>query len=141
MKLLKKKTYFPLQKKNRSKPLKTYTSNDVLMFDEEDKPKEFHHFSRQKTSLLTLFFSNSSESNEVDIAPNTRQGTKRYMSPEILDETINVNHFDSFKQADMYAFGLVLWEIARRCVTGGKLCVYPISVLYFVLSLLKVHLH
>ena len=59
------------------------------------------------------------------------------MSPEILDETINMNHFDSFKQADMYAFGLVLWEIARRCVTGGKLCVYPISVLYFVLSFVK----
>ena len=59
------------------------------------------------------------------------------MSPEILDETINMNHFDSSKQADMYAFGLVLWEIARRCVTGGKLCVYPISVLYFVLKFVK----
>ena len=32
----------------------------------------------------------------------------------------------------MYAFGLVLWEIARRCVTGGKLCVYPIRVLLFL---------
>ncbi|XP_064595617.1 bone morphogenetic protein receptor type-1B-like [Liolophura sinensis] len=60
-----------------------------------------------------------SESNEVDIAPNTRQGTKRYMSPEILEETINPTHFDAYKQGDMYSFGLVMWEIARRCVTSG----------------------
>ncbi|PVD39256.1 hypothetical protein C0Q70_01884 [Pomacea canaliculata] len=56
-----------------------------------------------------------SESNEVDLAPNPRQGTKRYMAPEVLDMTLNTNHFDAFKQADMYSFGLVLWEIAGRC--------------------------
>lgn len=55
----------------------------------------------------------------MDIAPNTRQGTKRYMAPEVLDETINKHHFDSYKQADMYSFGLVIWEIVRRCVSGG----------------------
>lgn len=33
----------------------------------------------------------------------------------MLDESINTNHFDSFKRADVYAFGLILWEIARRC--------------------------
>ncbi|KAK6170012.1 hypothetical protein SNE40_018507 [Patella caerulea] len=60
-----------------------------------------------------------SESSEVDLAPNTRQGTKRYMSPEVLDLTLNRHHFDAFKQADMYSFGLVLWEIARRCISGG----------------------
>ena len=61
-----------------------------------------------------------SETNEVDVAPNTRQGTKRYMAPEVVDETLNRSHFDSFKQADMYSFGLVLWEIATRCKSGGK---------------------
>ncbi|BFZ17929.1 hypothetical protein BsWGS_20968 [Bradybaena similaris] len=60
-----------------------------------------------------------SETNEVDVASNTRCGTRRYMSPEVLDDTMNKNHFDSYKQADMYSFGLVLWEIARRCVIGG----------------------
>ncbi|KAL5018079.1 hypothetical protein ScPMuIL_003801 [Solemya velum] len=60
-----------------------------------------------------------SESNEVDIASNTRIGTKRYMSPEVLEETLNRNHFDAYKQADIYSFGLVLWEIARRCHIGG----------------------
>lgn len=37
------------------------------------------------------------------------------MAPEVLDESINTNQFDSFKRADVYAFGLILWEIARRC--------------------------
>ncbi|RUS89930.1 hypothetical protein EGW08_002282, partial [Elysia chlorotica] len=60
-----------------------------------------------------------SETNKVDIASNTRCGTKRYMAPELLEETLNENHFDSYKQADMYSFGLVLWEIARRCVIKG----------------------
>lgn len=41
------------------------------------------------------------------------------MAPEVLDETINMKHFDSFKCADIYALGLVYWEIARRCNSGG----------------------
>lgn len=45
---------------------------------------------------------------------------RRYMAPEVLDETINMKHFDSFKCADIYALGLVYWEIARRCNAGGK---------------------
>ncbi|KAL6447685.1 hypothetical protein ACFW04_000095 [Cataglyphis niger] len=55
----------------------------------------------------------------VDIQLNNRVGTKRYMAPEVLEETINKDHFDSFKRADVYAFGLILWEIARRCNVGG----------------------
>ncbi|XP_031630981.1 TGF-beta receptor type-1 isoform X2 [Contarinia nasturtii] len=55
----------------------------------------------------------------VDIPSNHRVGTKRYMSPEVLDESMNMNHFDSFKRADVYAFGLILWEISRRCNFGG----------------------
>jgi len=58
-------------------------------------------------------------SDTVDIPLNHRVGTKRYMAPEVLDETVNSNHFDSFKRADVYALGLVLWEIARRCNVGG----------------------
>lgn len=61
-----------------------------------------------------------SESGEIDIAPNTRVGTRRYMAPEVLDESLNTSSFDAFKMADMYSIGLVLWEACRRCVTGGK---------------------
>ncbi|XP_068147737.1 TGF-beta receptor type-1 isoform X2 [Drosophila tropicalis] len=54
----------------------------------------------------------------VDIPSTHRVGTKRYMAPEVLDESMNAQHFDSYKRADVYAFGLILWEIARRCNMG-----------------------
>lgn len=37
----------------------------------------------------------------------------------MLDESLNMNHFDSFKRADVYALGLIFWEISRRCNVGG----------------------
>lgn len=49
-----------------------------------------------------------------------RQGTKRYMSPEILAETLNIENFGSFLRSDMYSFGLVLWEVSRRCIIEGN---------------------
>ncbi|XP_076272729.1 TGF-beta receptor type-1-like isoform X3 [Rhynchophorus ferrugineus] len=55
----------------------------------------------------------------VDIPLNNRVGTRRYMAPEVLDETMNIEQFDSFKRADVYALGLIFWEIARRCNVGG----------------------
>lgn len=59
------------------------------------------------------------ERNEVDIAPNTRVGTRRYMPPEVLDERLDVANFEAFKTADVYSLGLVLWELCRRCASGG----------------------
>ncbi|WAR10245.1 TGFR1-like protein [Mya arenaria] len=55
---------------------------------------------------LGLAVRHDSATDAVDIAPNNRVGTKRYMPPEVLDETINMNHFESFKRADVYSFGL-----------------------------------
>ena len=48
-----------------------------------------------------------------------RKGTLRYMAPELLDDTV-IKSFESYKRADVYAFGLVLWEIVRRTFTEGK---------------------
>uniref|UniRef100_A0A8D0HKW0 receptor protein serine/threonine kinase n=1 Tax=Sphenodon punctatus TaxID=8508 RepID=A0A8D0HKW0_SPHPU len=42
-----------------------------------------------------------------------------FMAPEILDDTMNMNIFESFKRADIYSLGLAYWEIARRCSIGG----------------------
>jgi TGF-beta receptor type-1 len=50
------------------------------------------------------------------------------MAPEVLDDSINMKHFESFKRADIYAMGLVFWEIARRCSIGGKLLSFPPTV-------------
>uniref|UniRef100_A0A3P9L7C2 receptor protein serine/threonine kinase n=1 Tax=Oryzias latipes TaxID=8090 RepID=A0A3P9L7C2_ORYLA len=61
----------------------------------------------------------NSDTNEVDVPLSTRVGTRRYMAPEVLDESMNKNHFQAYVMADIYSYGLVVWEMARRCVTGG----------------------
>lgn len=68
---------------------------------------------------LGLCVRHKPETDSVDIPVNTKQGTKRYMAPEVLDQSISQNHFDSWKRADVYSLGLVLWELGRRCDTSG----------------------
>ncbi|KAM4718110.1 activin receptor type-2B [Anableps anableps] len=41
-------------------------------------------------------------------------GTRRYMAPEVLEGAINFQR-DAFLRIDMYAVGLVLWEVVSRC--------------------------
>ncbi|XP_041374334.1 activin receptor type-1-like isoform X2 [Gigantopelta aegis] len=68
---------------------------------------------------LGLAVTHAQENNKLDLGRNNKVGTKRYMAPELLNETLNPDFFDSFKCVDVYAFGLVVWEICRRTVTGG----------------------
>lgn len=44
-------------------------------------------------------------------------GTHRYMAPELLDSTLNPANFSELTAADIYALGLVFWEMAMRCET------------------------
>jgi serine/threonine protein kinase len=68
---------------------------------------------------LGLAVRHDSGTDTVDLpAPSQRQGTKRYMAPEVLEETINIQCFEAFRRADVYAVGLVLWELGRRCKDG-----------------------
>ena len=41
-------------------------------------------------------------------------GTSRYMSPELLDRYSDLSNPESFKQVDLYALSLVIWEILNR---------------------------
>ncbi|KAF6199114.1 hypothetical protein GE061_007139 [Apolygus lucorum] len=66
-----------------------------------------------------LAVTHSQTTGETQIAPNTRVGTKRYMAPELLDESIDMDCFEALKRVDMYAVGLVLWELARRVISNG----------------------
>ncbi|CAH0401800.1 unnamed protein product [Chilo suppressalis] len=54
-------------------------------------------------------------SDSVDVPSTNRVGTKRYMAPEVLDESMDTRQFDPYKRSDVYSLGLVLWEMARRC--------------------------
>ena len=53
------------------------------------------------------------DNGNVDIPQNSKVGTKRYMAPELLDESIEESLFDNWRRADVYSLGLVFWEIAR----------------------------
>ena len=53
---------------------------------------------------------------------------------QVLDETLNKSNIESFKAADMYAFGLVLWEITRRTLTGDKVIKIAANLSVFIIS-------
>ncbi|KAH8870215.1 TGF-beta receptor type-1 [Schistosoma japonicum] len=58
----------------------------------------------------------SSMNSALEVNSNSdRVGTKRYMAPEVLDNTIRLTSPEAFKQADMYSLGLIFWEVTRRC--------------------------
>lgn len=78
----------------------------------------------------------SQSTNQLDVGNNPRVGTKRYMAPEVLDETIQVDCFDSYKRVDIWAFGLVLWEVARRMVSNGRYLISDNTALVRVLLIL-----
>ena len=48
------------------------------------------------------------------------------MAPELLDATIATNSFEAYKQLDVYAFSLVLWELTRVCDVNGAIDEYRI---------------
>ena len=84
----------------------------------------------------------SQDSVEHPTKQSPRVGTKRYMAPEVLDNSMNEQHFESYKRADVYALGLVLWELARRCSIGGKnSCNYNASQSFNILLTLHVGLY
>ena len=48
-----------------------------------------------------------------------RVGTKRYMSPEVLDGSIREKTtFEAFRHSDVYSFALVMWEVLHRTDLG-----------------------
>ncbi|XP_029478531.1 serine/threonine-protein kinase receptor R3 isoform X3 [Oncorhynchus nerka] len=70
-------------------------------------------------NILGLAVMHSQTSDYLDVGNNPRVGTKRYMAPEVLDETIRMDIFESYKQTDIWSLGLVLWEISRRTMVNG----------------------
>lgn len=42
-------------------------------------------------------------------------GTLQYMSPEALEGKMNLTDSEAFKQIDVYALSLVIWEVCNRC--------------------------
>ncbi|XP_044006153.1 activin receptor type-1-like [Aphidius gifuensis] len=66
-------------------------------------------------STITQEKLDNNSDDHSDIPP----GTKRYISPEILDEKINSKCLESYRRADIYSLGLIIWEVCRRCISNG----------------------
>ncbi|XP_038608653.1 serine/threonine-protein kinase receptor R3 [Tachyglossus aculeatus] len=102
----------------------------VEIFGTQGKPAIAHRDLKSRNVLvksnlqcciadLGLAVMHSQTSDYLDLGHNPRVGTKRYMAPEVLDEQIRTDCFESYKRTDVWAFGLVLWEIARRTMVNG----------------------
>ncbi|XP_046386432.1 activin receptor type-1 [Ischnura elegans] len=101
------------------------------IFGTQGKPAIAHRDIKSKNILVRLngtcviadfglAVTHTQTTGELDVGQNTRVGTKRYMSPEVLDQQINPECFESYRRVDIYAFGLVLWEICRRTISNGR---------------------
>ena len=62
----------------------------------------------------------------------------RYMAPEFLADPSAQNNMESLKKGDMYSYGLVLWEIARRCTVLGECSIHCRLSVHIVMT---VYLH
>lgn len=68
-----------------------------------------------------------------------RQGTKRYMPPELLEERVNPKNFESFIRSDIYSFGIILWEICRRTSSNGVLLHVVVVIVTLVMETCWLH--
>lgn len=100
------------------------------IFGTEGKPAIAHRDLKTKNILVRingtcviadfgLAVTHSQTTNKIDMGNTARVGTKRYMAPEVLDESINMECFESLRKADIYAIGLMFWEICRRTLSNG----------------------
>merc|ERR1719259_1367276 len=98
------------------------------IFGTQGKPAIAHRDIKSKNILVRgdgscviadfgLAVTHTQATGETNIPQNPRVGTKRYMSPEILEMSMNMQLFESFRRVDVYAFALVMWETTRRSMT------------------------
>ncbi|XP_074030268.1 bone morphogenetic protein receptor type-1B-like isoform X1 [Leptinotarsa decemlineata] len=96
------------------------------IFDVHGKPAIAHRDIKSKNILVKadgecciadfgLAVQFKSNTNKINLPSDAISGTKRYMAPEILNDTIDNQNIYAHKMADIYALGLVLWEMSRRC--------------------------
>ncbi|XP_068172221.1 bone morphogenetic protein receptor type-2-like [Antennarius striatus] len=66
-------------------------------------------------STILCSLSRQQEEKSSNMSVPTQRGTLRYMSPEILEGSVNLTNTSYLIQGDIYALALLLWEIWMRC--------------------------
>lgn len=100
------------------------------IFGTEGKPAIAHRDFKSKNILVRedgtcviadfgLAVTHTQTTGKIDIGNNPKVGTKRYMAPEVLDDSINMECFESLRRADIYAVSLIFWETCRRTISSG----------------------
>ncbi|XP_013114021.1 activin receptor type-1 isoform X2 [Stomoxys calcitrans] len=100
------------------------------IFGTEGKPAMAHRDLKSKNILVKpngtcviadfgLAVMHSNVTGKLDLGNNPKVGTKRYMAPEVLDESIDMFNFEALRRTDIYAMGLVIWEVCRRTISCG----------------------
>lgn len=74
------------------------------------------------------------QTNKINIADNHRVGTKRYMAPEVLTGNYDSDIFKYYRLADIYALGLVFWELFNRLQIGDAVNDYHVPYYNLVSS-------
>uniref|UniRef100_A0A8C2XC68 receptor protein serine/threonine kinase n=1 Tax=Cyclopterus lumpus TaxID=8103 RepID=A0A8C2XC68_CYCLU len=67
------------------------------------------------TILRSCSGNHSWQSHITNMEGHAQLGTLRYMPPEILEGSVNLSSSRCLMQGDIYALGLLLWEIWMRC--------------------------
>ncbi|XP_058802332.1 activin receptor type-1 isoform X2 [Phymastichus coffea] len=56
---------------------------------------------------------------KTNILDTVKLSSKRYISPELLEQTNDPQCLESFRRSDIYSLGLIFWEVCRRCISNG----------------------
>ena len=63
---------------------------------------------------------------------HTLVGTRRYLPPEFLDDSYDrTDCFTAYKERDVYAMGLVFWEIAQRCCLSDEIPTFEYQLPFY----------
>ena len=61
------------------------------------------------------------------------------MAPEVLDARVNLHNMQAFKQIDIYALALVMWEVVWRCNVQEGECVCACACACACMSKMPLH--